>query len=220
LRSLAKPPIHQKQQLVHFEPIRQAENYHWIVYSPLSHRLSIHLVIMRLSVSLSLAALSQLSSAFYPYTPLPDDHTSTPSTRDLSLEKRSPFYPYSLATPEADHTSHTSPRSIQQPREVNNGAIRISLRKRLAKRQNKFNVLAADIPKQSNSAGVDQDGTDFSYFASFKFGASSKTFYLLLDSAASNTWVMSSDCSSSACGIHTTFGPSDSSSLKVRMLYN
>jgi hypothetical protein len=172
---------------------------------------------MRPSLPLSLAALTQLASAFYPYHSPPDKGTSTPSTRDLNLVERSPFYPYPPPTTETDHTSNGSPR-VLPPRNTDSGAMRISLQRRPAKRQNKFNIVPADSPKQATSAGVDQDGTDFSYFAGFKFGASSKTFFLLLDSAASNTWVMSSDCSSSACRIHTTFGPSDSSSLKVSVV--
>lgn len=167
---------------------------------------------MRLSIAFSLATLAQLSSAFYPYLQTVDTHSSTHYTRELSQHKRSPS---SLRSSNPDETIGT-PQSIHQPRDTNQGAMRVSVQRRPAKRQNKFNVLAADEPKQSNSAGVDQDGTDFSYFASFQFGKSSKIFYLLLDSAASNTWVMSSTCTTDACGIHTTFGQSDSSSLQVR----
>lgn len=173
---------------------------------------------MRLAIPLSLAAMAQLSSAFYPYIQELDTHSSIPSTRDSSQHRRSPSSLHSSTTTETDGASNSSPKSIHQPQDTDNGAMRISLQRRPAKRQNKFNILAADTPKQSNSAGVDQDGTDFSYFAFFKFGTSSKTFYLLLDSAASNTWVMGSDCTTSACGIHTTFGQSDSSSLKVRII--
>lgn len=44
----------------------------------------------------------------------------------------------------------------------------------------------------------------------------SKTEYnLLLDSAASNTWIMGQDCDSEACSMHNTFGEKDSSTLKV-----
>lgn len=173
---------------------------------------------MRLSIPLSLATLAQLSSAFYPYIQELDAYSSILSTRDSSQHRRSPSPLRSSTTTETNGVSNASPQSIHQPRYTDNGAMRISLQRRPAKRQNKFNILAADTPKQSNSAGVNQDGTDFSYFASFKIGTSSKTFYLLLDSAASNTWVMDSDCTTSACGIHTTFGQSDSSSLKVRMI--
>ncbi|KAF2622279.1 acid protease [Macroventuria anomochaeta] len=47
-------------------------------------------------------------------------------------------------------------------------------------------------------------------------GDSKEEYHLLLDSAASNTWVMGQDCKSDACGTHTTFGKGDSSSLKTQ----
>lgn len=159
---------------------------------------------MRLSIPFLLATFAQVSSAFYPYIPLPDTHSSLLSTRDSNQQKPSLSDLSSPITADVDHSLD------------NNGEMRISLQRRPTKRQNKFSILLADSPQQSNSAGVNQDGTDFSYFASLKFGSSTKTFFLLLDSAASNTWVMSADCTTSACGLHTTFGSSDSSSLKVR----
>ncbi|KAF2471599.1 acid protease [Lindgomyces ingoldianus] len=49
---------------------------------------------------------------------------------------------------------------------------------------------------------------------SVTFGDSKEEYHLLLDSAASNTWVMGQDCKSEACGAHNTFGEGDSTSLK------
>ncbi|PVI07928.1 acid protease [Periconia macrospinosa] len=46
-------------------------------------------------------------------------------------------------------------------------------------------------------------------------GTSKEEYLLLLDSASSNVWVMSEDCKTTACNKHTTFGKSDSSSLKA-----
>jgi hypothetical protein len=63
--------------------------------------------------------------------------------------------------------------------------------------------------------GIHQDGNDHSYFCSFKVGTSDKEFHLLLDSAASNTWLMSSDCTTNACTLHNTLGSRDSSSLRT-----
>lgn len=84
---------------------------------------------------------------------------------------------------------------------------------KLEKRLNDFKVDTAAAPSASNSAGIDQDGTDFSYFAQVKLGSSpGETFYLLLDTGSSATWVMGSDCTSDACKTHSTFGSSDSSS--------
>jgi hypothetical protein len=46
-------------------------------------------------------------------------------------------------------------------------------------------------------------------------GDSSDEYHMLLDSAASNTWVMGQDCESEACKTHATFGKGDSSTLKT-----
>lgn len=39
--------------------------------------------------------------------------------------------------------------------------------------------------------------------------------YMLIDTGSSNTWVFSSQCQSSTCSIHNTFGQEDSTSLKT-----
>lgn len=65
---------------------------------------------------------------------------------------------------------------------------------------------------------IDQDGSDLSYMVAVTIGDSKEEYHLLLDSAASNTWVMGQDCTSEACGTHTTFGKGDSTSLKVRRI--
>ena len=64
-----------------------------------------------------------------------------------------------------------------------------------------------------NSAAIDQDGTDYSYFAEVQLGSNAKTLYMLLDTGASNTWVMGPDCTSPACSTHLSYGPNDSTSL-------
>ncbi|KAF2025455.1 acid protease [Setomelanomma holmii] len=47
-------------------------------------------------------------------------------------------------------------------------------------------------------------------------GDSKEEYHLLLDSAASNTWIMGQDCSTEACKTHNTFGKGDSSTLKTQ----
>lgn len=172
----------------------------------------------------TLACLAPICSAFYPYH-LPtteEGHTSNPSPRAIehprnhpSQSKRAPFFPYRLPTVEEDHNSRTSPRSVKQPRSNDGGPLRMLVRKTLRPRSNAFSVVAAADPKQGNSVGIDQDGTDFSYFCAFKIGTGSKEYYFLLDSAASNTWVMAGGCTSNACAVHNTLGASDSSTLQV-----
>ncbi|EMR66519.1 putative aspartic-type endopeptidase protein [Eutypa lata UCREL1] len=83
-----------------------------------------------------------------------------------------------------------------------------------SRRDNDFEVVEAEEPTGENSAGILQDGTDFSYFLEVKFGAEEKPLYMLLDTGASTTWVMGHDCESDACTKHDSFGPDDSSTFK------
>ncbi|KAK6825199.1 aspartic-type endopeptidase (CtsD) [Apiospora arundinis] len=81
-------------------------------------------------------------------------------------------------------------------------------------RENNYHIVKANPPEKSNSAGVDQDGTDYSYFVEAKFGSDESLMYMLLDTGASSSWVMGSDCTSDACKIHNTFKSDGSSTLK------
>jgi hypothetical protein len=85
----------------------------------------------------------------------------------------------------------------------------------LTERDNTYKVQTAADPSQTNSAGVDQDGTDYSYFAEVAFGDKDTPLYMLLDTGAGTTWVMGPDCTSAACKTHNSFGAKDSSTLKV-----
>jgi hypothetical protein len=62
---------------------------------------------------------------------------------------------------------------------------------------------------------VNQDGTDYSYFSTLKFGSSGESLYMLVDTGAANTWVMGSDCTSRACNAHNTFGQANSGTLQI-----
>ncbi|KAJ4294553.1 hypothetical protein N0V90_008244 [Kalmusia sp. IMI 367209] len=70
-------------------------------------------------------------------------------------------------------------------------------------------------PKQKNSVAVDQDGSDLSYIVAVTIGTSDQEYYLLLDSAASNTWVMGETCKTEACGRHSLFGEGQSTTVKT-----
>ncbi|KAI2631916.1 acid protease [Hypoxylon sp. NC1633] len=82
----------------------------------------------------------------------------------------------------------------------------------LRNRDNDYNVDNANKPTASNAVGIDQDGTDYSYFLQASFGSEGKALYMLVDTGASTTWVMGSGCKSTACEKHNTFGPNDSKS--------
>ncbi|RWA11579.1 hypothetical protein EKO27_g3529 [Xylaria grammica] len=80
----------------------------------------------------------------------------------------------------------------------------------IADRASGYKIVKAEDPTFKHSAGIDQDGTDYSYFAEVELGSEAKRLYMLLDTGASTTWVMGSTCTSKACTIHNKFGPDDS----------
>lgn len=84
-----------------------------------------------------------------------------------------------------------------------------------SKRENKYSIVTAAQPRQTDSVAIDQDGTDFSYFSRVNFGASGKIIYMLVDTGAASTWIMGSNCTSEPCASHNTFGPQDSSTLRL-----
>ncbi|KAM0286073.1 hypothetical protein ACHAQH_001081 [Verticillium albo-atrum] len=81
---------------------------------------------------------------------------------------------------------------------------------KLGKRQNVYRVIEPEQTDQKHSAGIWQDGSDFSYFVQAKLGSEGKELYMLVDTGAGTSWVMGSDCASPACGLHNSFGPDDS----------
>ncbi|KAG6016839.1 hypothetical protein E4U54_000393 [Claviceps lovelessii] len=86
----------------------------------------------------------------------------------------------------------------------------VSINKRYT---NTYQVMDATKPTQSMTAGIDQDGTDYSYFVKAKLGSKKKEVYLLIDTGAGSTWVMGSSCTDKPCTMHNTFGTSDSDTL-------
>lgn len=83
-----------------------------------------------------------------------------------------------------------------------------------------YNIVNSKDPGQDKSVAIDQDGKDLSYMVAVTFGDSKEEYHMLLDSAASNTWVMGQECKSEACKTHTLFGKGDSSTLKVCLYLN
>jgi len=125
------------------------------------------------------------------------------------------FYPYSFDT---DSPSSSSHKRLSNPIQPATNSITLPLRRvasPLRPRQNAYNIVNSKDPTQANSVAIDQDGADLSYMVAVTIGTSKEEYHLLLDSAASNTWVMSSDCATDSCKTHSTFGADDSSTLKV-----
>ena len=111
--------------------------------------------------------------------------------------------PHKWAGDEGDAIDHNNPRHAET--EVASPI----------KRNNGFNIVTAAKPIQTNSAPIDEDGTDFSYFAPISFGSRETLMYMLVDTGAANTWVMGSSCNTEACKNHNTFGEQDSTTFKT-----
>ncbi|KAK4167346.1 aspartic peptidase domain-containing protein [Cladorrhinum sp. PSN259] len=67
--------------------------------------------------------------------------------------------------------------------------------------------VAATAP---NSAGIYQNGPDYSYFIKVRLGSGQVPFYMLLDTGAANSWIMGSECKEDACLMHNMFDASGS----------
>ncbi|KAI4681819.1 uncharacterized protein J4E84_007415 [Alternaria hordeiaustralica] len=153
-------------------------------------------------------------------------HTFLPTWLALStaaiLPTATAFYPYHYTSGKTASASRHSHRTSPQPPSPQAGtsrSITLPLRRirtpSLRSRQNAYNIVNSNNPSLENSVAIDQDGSDLSYMVAVTFGDSTDEYHLLLDSAASNTWVMSEECESEACKTHATFGTADSSTLKT-----
>lgn len=160
---------------------------------------------MRCAVILATWATTAL--AFYPFIPSYREGDS-PTTYKLSQKSSA-----QNGAPSADNADREARRLIRKYSSKPSHNVRGS--ETLASRDNKYTIDTAATPSGTNSAGIDQDGTDFSYFIEASLGSSDKPLYMLCDTGAGTTWVMGSNCNSKACGMHTTWGPSDSTTSKA-----
>lgn len=84
----------------------------------------------------------------------------------------------------------------------------------LRKRLNGFQVDDSKNPTLPQSAAVDEDDSDTSYFCEVQLGTGpGETVYLLMDTGSSAVWVMAQGCTTTACKSHSTFGPANSRTL-------
>jgi len=85
----------------------------------------------------------------------------------------------------------------------------------VSKKVSNYYVSKPNPPTAPNSAGVYQNGPDYSYFVQAEIGSEKEPFYMLIDTGAPNTWVMSAECPSPACRLHSNFNPSTSTTFKA-----
>ena len=112
---------------------------------------------------------------------------------------------------------HSDKTTLQQRAPPNSprGSLTLPLHRIIKPRDNVYNITKSKTPTAKDSVAVDQDGADLTYMVAAKLGTSKEEWYFLVDSASSNSWVMSKDCKTEACGFHNLFGPDDSTTLKV-----
>jgi hypothetical protein len=148
-------------------------------------------------------------------------HTSLPTWLALSaaiLPPATAFYPYHYSSSSTSASTSAQRRTPKPASNSNTHRLTFPLRRvpaPLRARENIYNIVNSQNPSQENSVAIDQDGSDLSYMVAVTIGDSKEEYHMLLDSAASNTWVMGQDCGSEACKTHATFGKGDSTSLKV-----
>lgn len=127
------------------------------------------------------------------------------------------FFPYSLNV-EASLGRRFVPSTLQKDGlddPTSNNGLTLDVRKFPVRRDNHYKVIMADKPSASNSAPLNQDGNDYSYFSVIEVGSEKQEMWMLLDTGGSNTFLFSSDCTSKACQQHNTFDEDASDSLTV-----
>ncbi|PYH77178.1 putative aspartic-type endopeptidase [Aspergillus uvarum CBS 121591] len=93
--------------------------------------------------------------------------------------------------------------------------ITLDVKRAPVRRSNDFDIVLSKTPSWPNTAALDQNGNDLTYFAVVKIGSEAQEFYLMLDTGGTNSWVFSSDCTTKACSMHDTFDATTSSSINV-----
>ncbi|MCJ1283389.1 hypothetical protein MMC26_002717 [Xylographa opegraphella] len=171
---------------------------------------------------IAVAFLLLLSTdAFYIYEPSnqPVEQISAPTVGDLILEGFKFNGPNSAQNPLVTSPKFaikkraTIRRSV--PHEASINLLDQPEPGTRVKRAENYPIATGSTPSQTQSAAIDEDLLDFSYFSAVQFGSSGAMLYMLLDTGSSDTWVMGSDCKSTACGTHTTFGQENSATLKT-----
>ncbi|RDW91528.1 hypothetical protein BP5796_02693 [Coleophoma crateriformis] len=169
-------------------------------------------------------ALCQVCTAFFPWEPTYRCLENNSCASKRGLESR-------VATPAEEVQEPRSFKIVQRiPKNDLSEELRVrrlaaQLAKKYARgtpgrpakverRDNNYSVMTASTPSQADSAGIDQDGTDYSYFTEVALGSKGTLMYMLLDTGAGTSWVMGPTCTSDSCVLHNSFGPADSTTYK------
>ncbi|MCJ1290464.1 hypothetical protein MMC34_002002 [Xylographa carneopallida] len=159
--------------------------------------------------------------AFYIYEPShqPVEEIAAPTVGDLILEGFTFNGPNSAQNPLVTMPKLTIKKRAVPRRSVPHESSLAQFDQQESgsrvKRAESYPIATGSTPSQTQSAAIDEDLLDFSYFSAVQFGSSGEMLYMLLDTGSSDTWVMGSDCKSTACGTHNTFGSANSNTLKT-----
>ncbi|PGH07887.1 hypothetical protein GX51_01597 [Blastomyces parvus] len=171
-----------------------------------------------LPLPLLLLASTDVVSAFFPYNPVANANAnaksngllSLPGLPTLNLKER--FYSYSPSKSESKGSLLLPPplRDLKEPVKLDIIKVRRNVR-----RQNIFKIYHGDPTTMPQSLAISSDGYDYSYFSIMQFGSERQPMWMLMDTGAANTWLISSNCTLEPCKIHNTFGSEDSKSLSI-----
>ncbi|PWY86207.1 acid protease [Aspergillus heteromorphus CBS 117.55] len=89
-------------------------------------------------------------------------------------------------------------------------SLTLDIKRVPARRDNDFSIVLAETPTWKNTAALDQDGDDISYFSVVNIGSEEQALYMMLDTGGSDTWVFSSNCTAKSCTMHNQLNSSSS----------
>lgn len=150
---------------------------------------------MRFSSYLLIAGLSTSVHAFYPYE-IKVEAPASISARENVFRR---FFPWKLVSDSSDDAADAKP-------------LTLDIKKVPVRRDDTYKIVESNPPTLPNSAALDQDGEDFSYFFVVEVGSQKKEMWLALDTGSPSSWVFSSACSDQVCTTHHTFDKSASTS--------
>ncbi|GFF53458.1 hypothetical protein CNMCM6936_001572 [Aspergillus lentulus] len=151
---------------------------------------------------LSTISLVSTVTAFVPYSFNLEVSTDRSASNDVARR----FVPWKLLPDDSDNNHGSSSNGV---------SLTLDLKKVPVRRDNKYNVVLAEEPTKPNTAALNQEGLDYSYFATVRVGSQDQQMWMVLDTGGPNTWVFGSDCTTEACQRHETFGEAASKSLKL-----
>jgi cathepsin D len=155
---------------------------------------------------LSTVSLASTVTAFVPYSFHLDVSTDGSASNDVARR----FVPYKLLPDDSDNHSGSSSKDV---------SLTLDLKKLPVRRDNNYKVVMAEDPTTPSTAALNQEGLDYSYFATVKVGSKDQQMWMVLDTGGPHTWVFGSNCTTEACQRHETFGEVDSTTLKLLPLH-